>query len=329
MSFKIALLIDAENISYKDLPHIIKAVRRHGQVVLQAVYGDWEKPNLQKWYEVAKKNDFKIRHQTSASQTKNSTDMKLIMDAMEVLYRTSLEVFCLVTNDADYVPLCDKIHESQKYVIGIGHKHAADAFIRACDQFIFIPQEKTSLQFPVTTSTEVPSNSSKQAPSKKPTQQPKIRKLLSKAFAKAPQDKQGWVGLSPLGMALSQVQTGFNTDDYGYATLSKLLQSMPDFIEIRGEGNAISARLKNNTTAKQRNLNKLQKLIEKAFAKVPQNKDSWMTLSALGTALREIQSGFKSNNYGHATLSKLLKSMPNFVELRGEGSGTLARLKKR
>jgi hypothetical protein len=75
LSFKIALLIDAENISYKDLPRIIETVGRHDRIVLRAVYGDWYKEDLYKWYEVAKANNFNIRHQTSTSKTKNSSDV--------------------------------------------------------------------------------------------------------------------------------------------------------------------------------------------------------------------------------------------------------------
>jgi uncharacterized protein (TIGR00288 family) len=138
LSSKIALLIDSENISYKDLPRILEEVPRHGELVLRAVYGDWQRPHLQKWHEIAEQNDFKIRHQANDSKTKNSSDMKLIMDAMEVLYRTSVDIFCLVTNDADYVPLCDKLHEARKSVIGMGYQHAAEGFIRACDKFIFM-----------------------------------------------------------------------------------------------------------------------------------------------------------------------------------------------
>jgi hypothetical protein len=86
-------------------------------------------------------------------------------------------------------------------------------------------------------------------------------------------------------------------------------------------------RLKNITT-KRRNPNSLPKLLTKAFAEAPQEADGWVKLSALGSALRQVQAGFKPNNYGHATLSKLLQSMPGFVVLRTKGGVKSARLKK-
>ena len=235
MSSKIAILIDAENISYRVLPHILKEIPRFGQVFLQAVYGNWQSPSLQKWHEIAEKNNFRIRHQTNAAQTKNSSDMKLIMDAMEVLYRTPVDVFCLVTNDADYVPLCDKVHEAKKRVIGVGCKHASEAFIRACDQFIFIECGT------VPVSVEAPISLPKQPPTLKSTNHPNLRKLLSKAFAKAPQTANSWITLSTLGTALHQVQAEFQTSDYGHVNLTALLQSMPDFVAFQDNGSIKTA----------------------------------------------------------------------------------------
>ncbi len=75
--------------------------------------------------------------------------MRLIMDAMEIIHWVELDAFCLVTNDADFIPLCDKLHESKKYVIGMGYQHAAEGLMRACDQFIFIRRKTvTSIEPP-------------------------------------------------------------------------------------------------------------------------------------------------------------------------------------
>jgi hypothetical protein len=329
---KLALLIDAENISYKDLPRILEEVPRHGQLILQAVYGDWQSPSLQKWHEIATKNKFEIRNQTNLSKTKNSSDMKLIMDAMEALYRTPVDIFCLVSNDADYVALCDKIHEAKKYVIGVGNQHASEAFIRACDIFIFIGRGETpaqpSIQSLIASSAEVPSSSPKQPSTPTPIKPPDVRKILTQTFAQAPKDANGWVGMPALGTGLRQVQADFQISTYGHATLTKLLQSLPDFVELRLDGNSMLARLKNNTPAKQPQLNHVQKLLTEAFTQAPQDANRWVTLNKLGNALSQVQKGFKTKNYGHSNINQLLQSMPDFVELRVKGSDTSARLKK-
>ena len=323
MPSKIAILIDAENISYKDLQQILEEIPRHGEVVLRAVYGDWQRPALQKWHDIAAENNFKIRYQNSTFRTKNSSDIKLMMDAMEVLLRTPVEIFCLVTNDADYAPLCNKIHEHKKTVIGVGYQHASEIFVRACDQFIFIEREESPTQPVVPSSTKAPNSSPKKPLTPKSTDPLVVQKLLSKAFARAPQDAHKWVSLSALGSALLQVQAGFQTKSHGHANLSKLLQSMPDFVDLQTQDGVILARLKNNRP----NLNTLQKLLSEAFAKVPQNTNGWVTLSALGLAILQVQPDFQSKSHGYTNLSKLLQSMPNFVELQTKDGVKSARLK--
>lgn len=310
MTTNIALLIDAENITYKELPNIVKQVSHHGRIILTAVYGDWEQPTLQKWHEVAVDNHLKIRHQTNDPNTKNSTDMRLILDAMDVLHRVRPDALCIASNDADYVPLCDKIHEMGKVVIGVGYTdHAAEALIRSCDHFVFlrngkVPQRMTRPPEPSQT-TGIENSQA-------------LIKLLTQAFA-----NEQWVTLSALGTALRKVESDFTTKKYGHANLSKLLKSMPDFIDFQLDGSVASARLINN---KQTKLNATQKLLVKAFA-IQEIEPQWMSLSSLGTALRQIKADFNPGSYGYANLTKLLESMPDVVELHTIDNITSTRLK--
>lgn len=263
MTLKLALFIDAENVSYKELPSILEEILLYGHVVIRAAYGDWEGSNLQNWREVAEANQFSIRHQANA-KIKNASDIKLIVEAMELLllYPTEVDVFCLVSNDAHYVPLCDKIHEYKKSVIGIGYQQASDAFIRACNKFIFIGRGETPAQSLVPTSLEIaptpvePPKSTKVVASPKPVASPQapvtvkppnqaaIRKLLTEAMAKSQPDANGWVLLTTLGHVMGQIQPGFRTGNYyGHAKLTKFLESMPDFIQLTGSGSEAAARL--------------------------------------------------------------------------------------
>lgn len=224
---KIALLIDADNISHRILPQIIEQVSRQGQIALQVIYGDWGRQNLQRWHEIALENDFKIRHQTNARKSKNATDMKLIMDAMEILHFVPVDAFCLVTNDADYVPLCDKLRESKKYIIGVGYPTASQGFIRSCDQFIFIRHES-----PAVVNEQPPAISDE------------AKEVIVRAFELSSQNGDEWVDLSILGALLRKVQPSFKTKHYGHGNLSKLLKSMPDVIELQANGSVKSARLR-------------------------------------------------------------------------------------
>lgn len=343
LSPRLALLIDAENISHKDLSRILRRVTPLGELTVKAVYGNWDLPALQPWHEAATQNDFKIRHQSNPSKTKNTSDMKLIMDAMEIIHHVPVDAFCLVTNDADYIPLCDKLHEAKKYVVGIGYQHAAELLMRACDQFIFIKRKTLPVApvapvvenpIPIKVETpppvlENPSPVPEQPAIIKTTPMPNLKKLLKKAFAQASSRENEWIALSPLGTAIRQIDTGFDSNNYDHPTLSRLLDSVPNIVELKGSGNDLCARLKPTPTPKKATLQKnLEKLLSQAFDTVEPEKDEWVKLSSLGNALRKVQTGFTSKKYGHATLSKLLQTMPHFVELHNNGNGKSARLKK-
>ena len=222
-----------------------------------------------------------------------------------------------------------KSMKSRKWVIGLGYQlNASEAFIRACDKFIFIGRGEPPAQSLIPVSLEIPINLPKPPETPKAANPPAIRKLLTKAFAKAPQDVNKWVSLTALGQALSQVQAGFQTNSYGHATLSKLLQSLPDFVELQTKDGAKSARLKSNRPAKPPKPDALRNLLAAAFAKAPQDANRWVSLAALGQALLQVQADFKTNTYGHANLSKFLQSLPDFVELQTKDSVKSARLKK-
>lgn len=330
MPAKIALFIDAENISYRDLPNVLAEVSHLGETVLKAVYGDWYSPTLQNWREVADKHSFKIRHQTRIAEIKNSSDMKLIMEAMEVLYFVQPDIFCLVTNDVDYVTLCDKLRESGKRVVGVGYQHASDRLIRACNQFIFIGQNETNTPPPAQTSatSSVPVPAPISTPQQSMEQEQLVlHGLVSQAIIKAPKDVSGWVALPDLRKMLQEIQPGFQTQHYGHATLSKLLQSMPDFVDLYTNGTAQSARLKSFTPTPVSESSNLQQLLLKAMTSVKKDAYGWVSLSALGTVLREVKPGFQTKHYGHANLTKLLKSMPDFVEIRTKNGVKSVRLK--
>ena len=310
MSAKIALMIDAENISHKSLPRILNLLPIHGRISLHLIYGDWEQGSLKTWQGIAGQHQFTCRHQTNAKNVKNAADMQLIMDAMDILHhRKDIDIFCLVTNDADYVPLCNKIHEANKYIIGMGYRlNAADRLIRSCDQFAFIGEGKQP---------------AKKSPRKSSSQKSNLRELVTEAITVASPNGTDRVSLSTIGTTLRQIQPGFRSKNYGHSKLINLLKSMPDLVEIQKKGGSHTARLKQKVF----NQNKLKKLLLSAFELVPHHTEGWVTLSAIGTALRKAQPGFEPKKYGNARLSRLLVAMPDFIELRMIDGVQYARLK--
>ena len=133
---KIALFIDADNVSAKFGKQIIDALSSRGEIFIRRVYGNWEKNTLHGWNECILNFSLRAVQQTDFVAGKNATDMSLTIDAMDVLYGGRANVFALVSNDSDFTPLAIRLREGGMNVVGLGNAHAANSFRAACSEFI-------------------------------------------------------------------------------------------------------------------------------------------------------------------------------------------------
>ncbi|MBQ7199430.1 MAG: NYN domain-containing protein [Selenomonadaceae bacterium] len=133
---KIALFIDAENVSAKYGKLIMENLERRGEVFIRRIYGNWEKIGLHKWNECILNYGMRTVHQIDFSSGKNATDMSLAIDAMDVLYKREATTFAIVSNDSDFTPLAVRLREYGVAVIGIGRKDSSVSFQNACSEFI-------------------------------------------------------------------------------------------------------------------------------------------------------------------------------------------------
>lgn len=139
---KIALLIDAENISHQFIGQVMASVREtmDGLITVKRIYADWTKPNLSAWKAVLRKYALMPIQQYSFSSGKNSSDFALVIDAMDLLYQSDIDVFYIVSSDSDFTRLVMRIRESGKIVIGMGEKKALESFVLACNDYIFFEE---------------------------------------------------------------------------------------------------------------------------------------------------------------------------------------------
>ena len=145
---KIALFIDADNISAKYGKLIIETLQKRGEIFIRRVYGNWEKNSLHNWNENILKYGLLAVQQMDFSSGKNATDMSLTIDAMDVLYQRQATIFAIVSDDSDFTPLAVKLRERGVYVLGLGKKgHASVSFRSACNEFIELdPLEENSAE---------------------------------------------------------------------------------------------------------------------------------------------------------------------------------------
>lgn len=137
-SKKLAVLIDADNSSLNSIQFVLEEVAKYGIASVKRVYGDWSTDTLKNWRDILLAHAITPVQQFAYTKGKDATDMILIIDAMDLLYSNALDGFCIVSSDSDFTPLASRIRESGLTVFGFGRNKTPEAFVKACDKFIYV-----------------------------------------------------------------------------------------------------------------------------------------------------------------------------------------------
>lgn len=236
----IALLIDGDNAAPKRLAAILEEVSKEGTITIRRIYGDWTSTGMSGWKDLLNSNAIQPVQQFAYTKGKNSTDSTLIIDAMDILHGELVDAFCIVSSDSDYTRLATRLRESGLFVMGVGEKKTPDAFVKACERFIYV--ENLDLAEPESSSTTSKSSSTtKKAASKRSNTAGKSQKLsenkelmrtLKKAFNMAKGEEEE-VLLSQIGQALRRLDPGFDPRSYGHSSLSSLVSALGDRLDTR------------------------------------------------------------------------------------------------
>ncbi len=141
MASHFALFVDLENCGGKKsmLMDVIERVKIRGDILIGKVYGYTDSYSDLK--EILLSNTFTVVPSLRFGRNqKNSLDIQLVIDALDVAYRNELiDSFCIVSGDSDYVPLVGKLKSMGKFVLGISRSEAASGvFMNACSEFQFL-----------------------------------------------------------------------------------------------------------------------------------------------------------------------------------------------
>lgn len=134
---KIAVLIDGDNAESSLIEQYILEAARFGRVTVKRVYADWTDMRMKGWKEKLNKYAVRPIQKFAYTTAKNSTDTALIIDAMDLLHTKLIDGICIVSSDSDYTGLAHRIREEGSFIMGIGKSHTPEAFVKACENFIF------------------------------------------------------------------------------------------------------------------------------------------------------------------------------------------------
>ncbi|ETD28054.1 hypothetical protein HMPREF1173_01899 [Prevotella nigrescens CC14M] len=133
----IAILIDGDNVAADKLGDIISFVSSYGNPIIRRIYADWTKSAMKRWKEEAKTFSFRLVEALSYVGVKNTTDMALVIDAMDLLHGKTVQGFCIVSSDSDYTLLAQRIREEGLLVLGYGEQKTPASLQNSCHEFRF------------------------------------------------------------------------------------------------------------------------------------------------------------------------------------------------
>ena len=229
---KLALLIDADNVRASFLPVIIREASAIGTITIRRVYGHFGSPTMAPWQKVLHDHALTPVHVPPASRGKNASDMKLAIEAMDLLHQKDLDGICIASSDSDFTALASRIREDGLAVYGFGEKKTTAPYVAACDRFFYcdllLEQEQEQKE---------------EKPSKRKAQLPKAE-ILSAVDDASGDD--GSARLGTVGQVLLKRMPDFDPRIYGYRKLSDLVADIAD-LELRrteeeGGGAVLSVR---------------------------------------------------------------------------------------
>ena len=243
----IALLIDADNASAAHFDPVMTVLAELGTVNIRRAYGNWSKATLKTWAALSVAQAIEPQQQFDLTKGKNATDMKMTIDAMDLLTSGRVDGFGLMSSDSDFTPLVTRLRQDGIPVYGFGTANTPEGFRRACTRFIDVaalkPAEVPTARKASGSRTKAPATKAETPPAPPPapappekTVDPEVVRLLIDAYDEAKRDERGFVALGPVGQRVGN-RSSFDVRNYGYKRLSDLVAAIPNFItEVREGG---------------------------------------------------------------------------------------------
>src|SRR6188768_586167 len=131
----IALLIDADNASPDHLDEVLLVLGELGAINIRRAYGNWAKASLKGWGVLTGEHSIIPVQQFDVAKGKGATDMRMIIDAMDLLHGGRVNGFGIMSSDSDFLPLAQRIREDGLDVYGFGTAKTPQSFQQACTRF--------------------------------------------------------------------------------------------------------------------------------------------------------------------------------------------------
>lgn len=217
----LAVFIDFENLALGfqgrrdrfDITRVLERLVEKGKIVAKKAYADWSRfstytaPLHEAAIELV---EIPRRAQTG----KNSADIRLCVDAMDLAYsKEHITTFVVVSGDSDFSPLVSKLKENGKHVIGLGMQESTSDLLRDnCDEFIYYEDLGRQPSMAPDIDTQLPENKRK------------AFELLLESLLALRRENKEVLWSSMIKDTMKRKKPSFNEAYHGYRTFSELLE---------------------------------------------------------------------------------------------------------
>ncbi|MDE2592812.1 MAG: NYN domain-containing protein [Burkholderiales bacterium] len=230
----VALGVRDANYDKFDIKRVLERLLLKGSIVVKKAYCDWER------YKAFKapmhEANFELIEIPHVRQSgKNSADIRLVVDALDLCYTKShVNTFVIISGDSDFSPLVSKLRENAKYVIGVGVKQSTSDLLTAnCDEFIFYDDLVRESQRNAARRDNRDAPQPRRTPEEEQRRRAEMDARRTKAVEMAAEtyealvtdrDEGGKIWASVLKEAIKRRNPGFNENYYGFRTFGNLLE---------------------------------------------------------------------------------------------------------
>ncbi|MBQ7265899.1 MAG: NYN domain-containing protein [Firmicutes bacterium] len=280
----IALFIDADNIASKYVKNIFDELTNIGTISVRRIYGNWKKNNG--WSEeILLEYSITPVQQFDYVKGKNATDITMVIEAMDILYNNSADIFCIVTSDSDFTRLAIRLREANKKVVGMGESKTPASFVRSCNKFIHV---------------DLISETRDDNSSESVTSIENIKQAILNMFT----SDNNKISLGEIGNTLNRLFPDFDTRNYGYSKLSVFVsEKMSDKLTIKQEGNNYTAVLEDSVN--------VEDIVRDIKEYIASHNYRVSPLQKIDIFIKGKYPSFNSKSLGYSQLSSFLKSIPS------------------
>ena len=215
----IALLIDGDNASPDHLDQVLLVLGELGAINVRRAYGNWAKPALKGWGNITGLHSILPVQQFDVVKGKSATDMRMTIDAMDLLFGGRVDGFGIMSSDSDFLPLAMRIKQDGLPVYGFGTAKTPASFQQACSRFYDV----AALSSGTEEALDAPLAEEGQR-----TVDAELLQVLGAAYKASKRDDEGYASLAEVGQRAKAVSS-FAVRNYGFTRLSDLIKAVPNF----------------------------------------------------------------------------------------------------